>query len=90
MNQALHPSVTIKANRLDVAQIVAPRSIAVLGASDDLKKFGGRIIHYLMRNGYRGRVVPVNPRRSEVAGLTAKAAYCLHSHPPAALCSGHP
>ncbi|WP_029043765.1 acetate--CoA ligase family protein [Cupriavidus sp. WS] len=59
--------------RLDVARIVAPRSVAVLGASDDLKKFGGRIIHYVTRNGYRGRVVPVNPRRSEVAGLPAVA-----------------
>lgn len=57
--------------RLSMARIVCPTSIAVLGASDDLKKFGGRIIHYVMRNGYRGRIVPVNPRRSEVAGLPA-------------------
>lgn len=41
------------------------------GASDDLKKFGGRIIHYVTRNGYRGTVIPVNPRRAEVAGLLA-------------------
>jgi acetyl-CoA synthetase (ADP-forming) len=59
--------------RLDIARIVAPQSIAVLGASDDLKKFGGRIIHYVTRNGYRGRVVPVNPRRAEIAGLPAVA-----------------
>lgn len=57
--------------RLSIERIVSPTSIAVLGASDDLKKFGGRIIHYVMRNGYRGRVVPVNPRRAEVAGLPA-------------------
>ena len=44
---------------------------AVVGASDDLKKFGGRIIHYVTRNGYRGTVIPVNPRRAEVAGLPA-------------------
>ncbi|AZW14848.1 CoA-binding protein [Bordetella bronchiseptica] len=69
-NASVSPGFT-RPPRLSVARIVAPGSIAVVGASDDLKKFGGRIIHYVTRNGYRGTVIPVNPRRAEVAGLPA-------------------
>ena len=69
-NASVSPGFT-RPPRLSVARIVAPGSIAVVGASDDLKKFGGRIIHYVTRNGYRGTVIPVNPRRAEVAGLLA-------------------
>lgn len=71
MSHATFVPAVSEHSRPDVARIVSPRSIAVLGASDDLKKFGGRIIHYVARNGYRGTVVPVNPRRAEVAGLPA-------------------
>ena len=30
-----------------LADIVAPRSVAVVGASEDLGKFGGRVLHHL-------------------------------------------
>jgi acetate---CoA ligase (ADP-forming) len=52
---------------LDV--LLNPRSIAVIGASDDPGKIGGRPLMYLARFGYRGRVLPVNPNRPEVQGL---------------------
>lgn len=58
-------------DRLDLARILSPQSVAVIGASDDLGKFGGRALHYLIRHGYGGRIVPVNPRRSAVMGLPA-------------------
>lgn len=46
-----------------------PRSIAVIGASDNRNKIGGRPIHFLKQFGYRGKVFPVNPQRAEVQGL---------------------
>lgn len=49
--------------------MLAPRSIAVIGASDDRGKVGGRPIHYMSRFGFRGSIYPVNPRRQEVQGL---------------------
>jgi acyl-CoA synthetase (NDP forming) len=52
---------------------LAPRSIAVIGASDNPHKVGGRPILYLQRNGYRGAVYPVNPGRATVQGLRAFA-----------------
>lgn len=46
-----------------------PKSIAIIGASSDLTKIGGRPIDALLKRGYTGRVIPINPRYSEIAGL---------------------
>jgi acetate---CoA ligase (ADP-forming) len=51
-----------------------PRSVAVIGASDNPHKVGGRPILYLLRYGFRGDIYPVNPARQEVQGLKAYAA----------------
>ena len=45
-----------------------PRSVAIIGASDNHNKIGGRPIHYLARYGFRGAVYPINPTRTEVQG----------------------
>jgi acyl-CoA synthetase (NDP forming) len=50
---------------------LAPRSIAVIGASDNPHKVGGRPILYLHRFGFRGAIYPVNPGRATVQGLRA-------------------
>ncbi|MEZ5739651.1 MAG: acetate--CoA ligase family protein [Burkholderiaceae bacterium] len=46
-----------------------PASVAVLGASDNPDKVGGRPIHFMLRHGFSGRIYPVNPGRSTVQGL---------------------
>jgi len=48
---------------------LAPKSIAVIGASDNTNKIGGRPIAYLSRFGFQGKVYPINPMRSEVQGF---------------------
>ena len=53
----------------DFATLLSPRSIAIVGASDNPNKIGGRPIHFMQRFGYRGKLFPVNPARSEVQGL---------------------
>lgn len=55
----------------DVLDILSPRRVAVLGASDNPIKAGGRPIHYMLRHGYTGDVYPVNPGRKTVQGLPA-------------------
>jgi acyl-CoA synthetase (NDP forming) len=50
-----------------------PRSVAIVGASSDANKVGGRPIAFLKRAGFRGRIVPVNPGAAEVQGLPAVA-----------------
>jgi len=53
--------------------LMAPGSIAVIGASDDATRIGGRPLRYLLDAGYAGRVYPVNPRRATVQQLPAFA-----------------
>lgn len=50
-----------------------PASLAVVGASGDPNKVGGRPIAFLRRAGWRGRLVPVNPHAAEVQGLRTHA-----------------
>jgi acyl-CoA synthetase (NDP forming) len=56
---------------MSLAAALAPGSIAVIGASDNPHKVGGRPILYMKRYGYRGAIYPVNPGRAEVQGLKA-------------------
>jgi acyl-CoA synthetase (NDP forming) len=53
--------------------LMAPRSIAIIGASQDATKIGGRPVELLRRYGYAGQVYPVNPRAAMVQGLPAYA-----------------
>src|SRR6218665_454935 len=54
-------------------QLLTPRRVAVLGASDNPVKAGGRPIAYMRRYGFQGDIYPVNPRRTEVQGLPCYA-----------------
>lgn len=53
--------------------LLEPASVAVVGASADPSRIGGRPIDYMRRHGFAGRILPVNPNRSEVQGLPAFA-----------------
>ncbi|GAB3694198.1 acetate--CoA ligase family protein [Saccharopolyspora tripterygii] len=57
-NQAIH-------------RMLHPRSIAILGASNDPRKLSGRAIALMKRFGYTGRLLPINPAREQVQGLPA-------------------
>ncbi|WP_286881849.1 acetate--CoA ligase family protein [Cupriavidus metallidurans] len=52
-------------------RLLNPRSVAVIGASDDPSRIGGRPIASMRKLGYTGRILPVNPNRREVQGLPA-------------------
>jgi acyl-CoA synthetase (NDP forming) len=49
--------------------LLSPRSVAVIGASPKTGGHSGRAVANLQRTGYRGRIYPVNPRYTEIAGL---------------------
>ena len=48
-----------------------PRRIAVIGASRHPGKLGYEIVKSLRDHGYRGEILPVNPRAAEVQGFRA-------------------
>jgi len=56
-----------------LASALNPASVAIVGASDNPHKVGGRPILYLQRYGFRGAIYPINPARSTVQGLPAFA-----------------
>ena len=64
-------SARTRPSRLDFEAIFSPQTVAVVGASDDLNKWGGRILANLIGGGFPGAVYPVNPRVSTVLGHPA-------------------
>jgi len=46
-----------------------PQSVALVGAGDRLTSSGGAVLRNLLRSGFRGRIVPVNPRGGDLLGL---------------------
>ncbi len=48
-----------------------PKSVAILGASDDPTRISGRPVRYLIEAGLKGEIYPVNPNRETVQGLKA-------------------
>jgi acetyltransferase len=49
--------------------MLQPKSIAIVGASSDANKLNGRPFHFLRRDGYAGKLYPVNPKYSEIDGV---------------------
>jgi acetyl-CoA synthetase (ADP-forming) len=49
--------------------LLNPRSVAVIGASEDQTKFGGRIYRMLLHHHYEGAIFPINPARDTLFGL---------------------
>ncbi len=54
-----------------VRRLLEPQAIAIVGASKDPARIGGRPVAYLQQAGFAGRIYPVNPNRAEIQGLKA-------------------
>ena len=49
----------------------SPRSVAVVGASRDPERLGHQVFQALLRDGFQGKVYPINIRADEVLGVPA-------------------
>ncbi|RZS86654.1 acetate--CoA ligase family protein [Pigmentiphaga kullae] len=56
-----------------ISRLLRPRSVAVIGASADAGKTSGRPVAYLLKHGYDGRILPVNPRVGQIGNLPCYA-----------------
>jgi acyl-CoA synthetase (NDP forming) len=51
--------------------LLKPSSVAIVGASDDPSRIGGRPLRYLREAGFAGPVYPVNPKYQSIQGAAA-------------------
>lgn len=58
-----------KTVRRPLQALLDPKSIAIIGASDDPARIGGRPIKYMLEAGFAGPIYPINPKRETVQGL---------------------
>ena len=66
----------------DLKTLLAPRSVAVIGASEDQAKFGGRLYRSLLHHGFAGEVYPINPARERLFGIKTCPSISATPTPP--------
>ena len=66
------PSVDDTTPRSGLDALFNPRCVAIIGASDDPTRIGGRPLRYLKESGFKGAVWPINPRRGRVQGIETR------------------
>jgi acyl-CoA synthetase (NDP forming) len=62
--------------------LLAPRSVALVGASDNPARIGGRPLRYLREAGFAGAVYAINPNRKAVQGYPAFPSLAQLPEPP--------
>ena len=50
-----------------------PKSVAIIGASNDETKLGGMLVKNMLNAGFKGKLYPINPKGGEIMGLKAYA-----------------
>ena len=52
-------------------EIMSPKSIAIVGASDNKARIGGRPLAHMIEQKFSGGIFPINPNRDTVQGIKA-------------------
>ena len=50
-------------------QLIQPKSIVVIGGSNDVTKPGGKVLKNLLDHGFSGKLYVTNPKESEIQGI---------------------
>ncbi|MFB0560369.1 MAG: acetate--CoA ligase family protein [Candidatus Lokiarchaeia archaeon] len=53
----------------DLSPIFEPKSVALIGASNNPSKFGWIILANILANGYKGKIYPINPHEEKIWDL---------------------
>lgn len=54
--------------------LISPKSIVIVGASNDTSKPGGKVLRNILDHNYAGQLFGVNPKERNVQGIN-----CFHS-----------
>ncbi|MDR1819676.1 MAG: acetate--CoA ligase family protein [Methanobrevibacter sp.] len=52
-----------------LSEMFNPRSVAVIGASNSENKVGYIIVDNIVKEGYKGKIYPINPKSDEIQGI---------------------
>jgi acetyl coenzyme A synthetase (ADP forming)-like protein len=55
----------------NIKYLFEPRSVAIIGASQDKKKIGHAVLKNIIAGGYEGKIYPVNPGGGKIEGIPA-------------------
>jgi len=58
-----------KNNSIDFSSLFYPKSIAMIGASSNPTKWGFIVMANIVKGGYKGKLLPVNPNSKEILGF---------------------
>lgn len=61
--------------------LFSPRTIALVGASANPSKATSRVLRYLLKHGYSGKIYPINPNREEISGIKCYASLAIAPAP---------
>lgn len=61
------------------SKLLNPKSIVVVGGSDDIQKPGGKVLKNIIDNNFKGNIYVVNPKLDEVQGI--KSYRCIDDLP---------
>ena len=56
---------------ITLQEIMSPKSIAIVGASDNKARIGGRPLAHMIEQKFSGGIFPINPNRDTVQGIKA-------------------
>ena len=52
-------------------ELLNPKSIVIVGASNDIRKPGGKLLKNLVDGKFKGEIFAVNPKEDEVQGIVS-------------------
>jgi len=50
-------------------ELIDPKSIVIVGASENIKKPGGKVLHNILLGNYKGKLYSINPKEEKVQGV---------------------
>ena len=67
----------IESKKNGLEGVFNPRSVAVIGASNQRGKWGYLLLERIIGGGFKGEIYPVNPKGGEIQGLKAYPLFIL-------------
>ncbi len=66
----------------DIEAVLAPKSVAIVGASDQVVKWGGSALKNILAGGFEGAIYPIHPKGGEFFGLPVYTSLADTPEPP--------